>query len=230
MQISQALLKRYFPDDNRFIYWVCTKRYGWGFKDDFEVAEVRSQATYYVVKKMNEGFEFDDEAHINGYIINVIMNSYKSMLRDKNYNKNQMLQFENALTYGEGEQEYNKYRETAKAVSHEYDNLFDTLKDMIGKRFDPIMVDVFERAYINQETTPEIAKHYGWSPQAVRQRRERLLRFLKKKINEDGSIKKGWAAVQDVQPQDRSKPAPKITAPKNSVGEARTLLHSLQQL
>ena len=87
MKISQGILKKHFPSDNRFIHYVLRKN-GRVVRSDETILSVRHKALVQVIRAANKEKEFDDEAHITNYIMLAIDRAYCGVLRDSNLLKN----------------------------------------------------------------------------------------------------------------------------------------------
>ena len=187
MKLTERHIREFFPRDMRFTHYVA-KRYGYNFKDDFAVEKANSIAMERVIEMYNEGMEFDSKEHLYGYIMTAfkfsILNSFDKKAADKleYYNESQ-------LTYGEGDEEYNKFLATAVVDAVEYNNSIEKIIQIMKATFNPIEFKVFELKYKYDYTVEIIGREVELSPSRVSTIQRRIktkFNKIKQKIDEDG--------------------------------------------
>jgi RNA polymerase sigma factor (sigma-70 family) len=187
MKLTERHIREFFPRDMRFTHYVA-KRYGYNFKDGFAAEKANSIAMERVIEMYNEGMEFESKEHLYGYVITTfryaILNSFDKRAADKleYYNESQ-------LTYGDGDEEYNKFLHTAVVETEEYDNSVDKIIQIMKVTMNPIEFKVFELKYKYDYTVEIIGREVELSPSRVSTIQRRIktkFNKIKQKIDEDG--------------------------------------------
>lgn len=182
MQISQGVLVRHFPQDNRFIHYTLRKR-GRVVREDETILSVRHIALVQVMSAMNKGKEFDDEAHITNYIMMAIDRAYCNVLRDSNLLKNN-LPIRSYSDYTDDNQMSDATLYDGKMVSTDhYDNTIDHILDFVKRISTPIRYEYFTKRYIDGYSATEIAIMYGVTQQAISLQLLRVKEDIKKNID-----------------------------------------------
>ena len=187
MKLTERHIREFFPRDMRFTHYVA-KRYGYNFKDEFAVEKANAIAMERVIHMYNEGMEFDNKEHLYGYIMTAfkfsILNSFDKRAADKleYYNESQ-------LTYGDGDEEYNKFLATAVVSANEYSNSAEKIIQIMKATMNPIEFKVFELKYNYNYNAEIIAREVELSPSKVTTIQRRIknkFNIIKSKIDEDG--------------------------------------------
>jgi RNA polymerase sigma factor (sigma-70 family) len=187
MKLTERHIREFFPRDMRFTHYVA-KRYGYNFKDEFAVEKANAIAMERVIHMYNEGMEFDSKEHLYGYIITAfkfsILNSFDKRAADKLEYYN-----ESELTYGDGDEEYNKFLATAAVQPDEYSNSTEKIIQIMKATMNPIEFRVFELKYNYDYNTEAIARDLELSHSKVSTIQRRIkIKFnkIKQKLDEDG--------------------------------------------
>jgi len=171
----------------RFTHYVA-KKYGYNFKDEFAVEKANSIAMERVIEIYNDGMEFENKEHLYGYIMTSfkfsILTSFDKRAADKleYYNESQ-------LTYGEGDEEYNKFLATAVVEPEEYSNSAEKIIQLMKATMNPIEFKIFELKYNYNYTTPIIAREVELScakVSTIQRRIKNKFNKIKQKLDEDG--------------------------------------------
>jgi len=171
----------------RFTHYVA-KKYGYNFKDEFAVEKANSIAMERVIEMYNDGMEFENKEHLYGYIMTSfkfsILTSFDKRAADKleYYNESQ-------LTYGEGDEEYNKFLATAVVEPEEYSNSAEKIIQLMKATMNPIEFKIFELKYNYNYTTPIIAREVELScakVSTIQRRIKNKFNKIKQKLDEDG--------------------------------------------
>lgn len=182
MLISQGILKKHFPNDNRFIHYVLRKN-GRVVRNEETILSVRHNALVQIIQAINKEKEFDDEAHITNYIMLAIDRAYCGVLRDSNLLKNN-LPIRSYSDYTDDNQMNDTTLFDGKVIdtSH-YDNTIDHLLGFIQRISTPLRYDYFHKRHIEGYSVPEIANMYGVTQQAVSFQLSRVRDDIKKYIH-----------------------------------------------
>ncbi len=187
MKLTERHIREFFPRDMRFTHYVA-KKYGYNFKDEFAVEKANSIAMERVIEMYNDGMEFENKEHLYGYIMTSfkfsILTSFDKRAADKleYYNESQ-------LTYGEGDEEYNKFLATAVVEPEEYSNSAEKIIQLMKATMNPIEFKIFELKYNYNYTTPIIAREVELScakVSTIQRRIKNKFNKIKQKIDEDG--------------------------------------------
>tara|TARA_R110000796_G_scaffold45496_2_gene110016 strand:- start:641 stop:1393 length:753 start_codon:yes stop_codon:yes gene_type:complete len=187
MKLTERHIGEFFPRDMRFTHFVA-KRYGYKFKDDFAVEKANALAMERVIQMYNEGMEFDHKEHLYGYVMTAfkfsILNSFDKKAADKleYYNESQ-------LTYGDGDEEYNKFLSSATVEAEEYNNSVDKIIQIMKATMNPIEFKVFELKYNYNYSIPIIAREVELSCARINTIEKRIkskFNKIKEKLDEDG--------------------------------------------
>ena len=182
MKISQGILVRHFPEDNRFIHYTLRKR-GRVVREDETILSVRHTALMQVMKAYNKGKEFESDAHITNYIMTAIDKAYCGVLRDSNLLKNN-LPIRPYSDYTDDNQMNDTTLFDGKVIddSH-YDNSKEVLLKFIRDICTPLRYDYFYKRYIEGYSSTEIARQYGVTQQAVSFQLSKLKEDIKKHLD-----------------------------------------------
>jgi hypothetical protein len=187
MKLTERHIREFFPRDMRFTHYVA-KKYGYNFKDEFAVEKANSIAMERVIEIYNDGMEFENKEHLYGYIMTSfkfsILTSFDKRAADKleYYNESQ-------LTYGEGDEEYNKFLATAVVEPEEYSNSAEKIIQLMKATMNPIEFKIFELKYNYNYTTPIIAREVELScakVSTIQRRIKNKFNKIKQKLDEDG--------------------------------------------
>ena len=187
MKLTERHIREFFPRDMRFTHYVA-KKYGYNFKDEFAVEKANSIAMERVIEIYNDGKEFENKEHLYGYIMTSfkfsILTSFDKRAADKleYYNESQ-------LTYGEGDEEYNKFLATAVVEPEEYSNSAEKIIQLMKATMNPIEFKIFELKYNYNYTTPIIAREVELScakVSTIQRRIKNKFNKIKQKLDEDG--------------------------------------------
>ena len=187
MKLTERHIREFFPRDMRFTHYVA-KKYGYNFKDEFAVEKANSIAMERVIEMYNDGMEFENKEHLYGYIMTSfkfsILTSFDKRAADKleYYNESQ-------LTYGEGDEEYNKFLATAVVEPEEYSNSAEKIIQLMKATMNPIEFKIFELKYNYNYTTPIIAREVELScakVSTIQRRIKNKFNKIKQKLDEDG--------------------------------------------
>ena len=187
MRLTERHIREFFPRDMRFTHYVANK-YGYNFKDTCAVEKANFIAMERIIEMYNKGVEFDNKEHLYGYIMMTfkfcILNSFDKRAADKleYYNESQ-------LTYGDGDDEYNKFLAMATVEADEYNNSVDKIVQIMKATMNPVEFKVFELKYNYNYTTPIIAREVELScskVSTIQKRIKKKFNKIKKKLDEDG--------------------------------------------
>lgn len=182
MKISQGILKKHFPSDNRFIHYVLRKN-GRVVRSDETILSVRHKALVQVIRAANKEKEFDDEAHITNYIMLAIDRAYCGVLRDSNLLKNNLpIRSYSDYTDDNEMNDTTLYDGNIIDETH-YDNTIEHILGFIKNISTPLRYDYFHKRYIEGYNPTEIAKLYGVTQQAVSFQLSRVRDDIKKHIH-----------------------------------------------
>ena len=182
MRIEEKDFAQYFPKDNRFLHF-CARYYGLSFFNNDVVEAAYSHALNNVLRMYNRQQEFEDEKEKNGMIMSSfrfgILAAYdEQKRRDRLPTKN-----ESQLTYGSGDDEYNKFQATATSSDREYDNLYNVLSEFIETKLNPIEKIAIKEQVMDGESYHSVATRHDIGVNALRAGKARAIRKLKKYIN-----------------------------------------------
>ena len=187
MRLTERHIREFFPRDMRFTHYVA-KKYGYNFKDACAVEKANFIAMERIIEMYNKGVEFDNKEHLYGYIMMTfkfcILNSFDKRAADKleYYNESQ-------LTYGDGDDEYNKFLAMATVEADEYNNSVDKIVQIMKATMNPVEFKVFELKYNYNYTTPIIAREVELScarVTTIQKRIKKKFNKIKEKLDEDG--------------------------------------------
>jgi len=182
MKISQGVLVRHFPDDNRFIHYALRKR-GRVVREDETILSVRHIALTQVLRAINKEKEFESEAHITNYIMTAIDMAYCNVLRDSNLHKNN-LPIRPYSDYTDDNQVNDTTLFDGNMIDNTaYDNTKEVALKFIENLCTPIRYEYFYKKYIEGYSSTEIANEYGVTQQAVSFQLARLKKDLKNNIH-----------------------------------------------
>lgn len=153
MRITEKQIAKWFPRDRRFLHF-CAKYYGYSFQNDEVVEHANFYAIKYINKMYHEGREFDDEKHMTGMVMSAfrfaILNGYDSYARTRRLNDRPMTDYE----FEDG---FNSAMAKTKSNDKDYDNTIDLVKAII-KELPPVMSEIIDRHYLQQQSLREIAR------------------------------------------------------------------------
>jgi DNA-directed RNA polymerase specialized sigma24 family protein len=182
MQISQGILLRHFPSDNRFIHYTLRKK-GRVVREDETILSVRHIALVQVLKAVNKEKEFESEAHITNYIMTAIDMAYCNVLRDSNLLKNN-LPIRSYSDYTDDNQMNDTTLFDGDVVTEDYyDNTIDHILGFIESVSTPLRYEYFTKRYLEGYSATDIAEHYGVTQQAVSFQLSRVKEDIKKNIH-----------------------------------------------
>jgi RNA polymerase sigma factor (sigma-70 family) len=194
--ITQEILKRFLPKDNRYIIYVL-KRNRRNVYNDSQIEEIRFHTLDNLFKALQRGKQFDCEAHFVNYLSTVIDSAYKRMLQTQNALKNN-LPVDNftdlvpdSLPEGIGTDEYIHFIGGQSSYTPEYDNTNELIvetayKLCVDKRSgqpSELKRAYFEEIYIKGREMKEVADEYGVSHQSVQQKMKNLIEDIRKALN-----------------------------------------------
>ena len=185
MRITEDHIRELFPKDMRFTHYVA-KKFGFGFKSDYDVEKANYSALNGVLSLYNRGVEFKDKSHLDGAVIHVfkfsILNSFKKKKVDK-----LNLMFESQLFDSiEDRIGYNKYQQKAVDKSHQdYDNTADVLKDELLSLLTEFEAKVFLLLHDKDLTPVEISKKINVNYKEVEKARLRIKTKFKQIIKNE---------------------------------------------
>jgi RNA polymerase sigma factor (sigma-70 family) len=178
MKITEQDFAEYFPKDNRFLHF-CAKYYGMSFHNDEVVEEASFQALKNVMRMWKRDQEFDNEAEKTGMVMSCfrfgILNAYEQIRRRNKLD----IRPESDYTYGDGDDEYNKYLSSAVSRDREHDNLYELMIEFANTRLSRLERAVVLEHIIEQKTYTQIANEYETTVSALRLARERALNKLR---------------------------------------------------
>lgn len=195
-EVTQEMLKRFLPRDNRFIIYTL-KRNRRNIYSDHQVEEVRFHTLEYLFKALRKGKEFESEHHFVNYLSTVIDSAYKRMIQSQNALKNN-LPVDNfsdlvpeSLPEGIGTDEYIHFIGGQSSYTPEYDNTNELIievayKQCVDKRSgkpSELKRAYFEEIYIKGRDMKEVADEYGVSHQSVQQKMKSLIEDIRKALN-----------------------------------------------
>jgi len=181
MKITERDFKDYFPKNNRFLHF-CAKFYGYSFYSDEVVESAAHHALLNVMRMYNREQEFEDEKEKNGMIMSSfrfgILAAYDEFKRKERLpTKN-----ESQLTYGVGDDEYNKYLHSAVSSDKEYNNIYELLREFIDTNLTHPEALVIRDNILEGKTYSHISSLNDISVTALRSARERALNKLRKYV------------------------------------------------
>jgi len=136
MKITEKQMKEFFPSNMRFLHYVA-KRNGYTFYNDEAVRKANYHASVALTKIYNEGKEFDSIEHLYGYVMQsfkyAILSSYHVAKKDS-----LNIRTESELLYGDSDDEYNVYLNSAVANIREYDNTYEEVYERLSKELSPL--------------------------------------------------------------------------------------------
>jgi hypothetical protein len=183
MKITERDLRNWFPRDMRFLHF-CAKYYGYSFHNDEVVERANHLAVLNVMRLVNRDQEFEDEAHMTGIVMSsfryAILNSYTNSLSANE--KNLEVRNESEVTYGDGSEEYNKYRESAVSSDKEIDNLLDVVRDYAETKLPYLERRALLECVIGESTMKELATDTDTTVRQVHLAKQKAIRRVKKLI------------------------------------------------
>lgn len=178
MKITEQDFAEYFPKDNRFLHF-CAKYYGMSFHNDEVVEEASFQALKNVMRMWKRDQEFENEAEKTGMVMSCfrfgILNAYEQIRRRNKLD----IRPESDYTYGDGDDEYNKYLSSAVSRDREHDNLYELMIEFADTRLSRLERAVVLEHIIEQKTYTQVANEYETTVSALRLARERALNKLR---------------------------------------------------
>lgn len=187
MRITEKQLEEFFPRDMRFTHYVA-RRYGYNFQNDAAVERANSLALEQVLKIYNEGREFDSNEHLYGFVMMTFRYAILSSFSVRKGNDRLKIYTESQLTTGEGNEEYNVYRETAVAEDESFDDSVDSTIKLLKKVLTPLEFNIFDMR-IRDYSKKQIEQDTGLNWHAVEKKIKSIqnkYNQLKEKIDEDG--------------------------------------------
>ena len=183
MKITERDLRNWFPRDMRFLHF-CAKYYGYSFHNDEVVERANHLAALNVMRLVNRDEEFEDEAHMTGIVMSsfryAILNSYTNSLSANE--KNLEVRNESEVTYGAGDDEYNKYQESAVSSDKEIDNLIDVVRDYAETKLPYLERRALMECVIGESTMKELAEDTDTTVRQVHLAKQKAIRRVKKLI------------------------------------------------
>jgi len=183
MKITERDLRNWFPADRRFLHF-CAKYYGYSFRNDEVVERASHLAVLNVMRLVNRDEEFENEAHMTGIVMSsfryAILNSYSNSLSANE--KNLEVRNESEVTYGDGSEEYNKYRESAVSSDKEIDNLLDVVRDYADTKLPYLERRALLECVIGESTMKELATDTDTTVRQVHLAKQKAIRRVKKLI------------------------------------------------
>lgn len=178
MRLTEKDFKEYFPKDNRFLHY-CAKHYGLSFHNDEVVEEASYRALENVMRMYNRNQEFENEAEKTGLVMSSfrygILSAYDTIKRRRRLD----CRTESEVTYGDSDDEYNKYQESAVSNDKEYDNLNNLLLEFIDSKLTPAERIIIKENIIGNNTYSMISSNHGITVNALRAAKERAIRKLR---------------------------------------------------
>lgn len=180
MKLTEKDIIPFFPDDNRFIYFVARK-HGFFFKNDDDVETVRFLALQNTTRMVSKEQEYESEAHLNSLIEYSVKNSILTMLTMGRALKRSMDVRVESEFFIEGNEESHPSpleRSTEDVYSIERRELIREIIDVVVTHETPKSRRIFE-LFIEGFNDKEIAVKVGMSQQGVQQRRKNTFKRLK---------------------------------------------------
>ena len=182
MKLTEKDFAEYFPRDNRFLHF-CAKYYGMSFHNDEVVEEASFQALKNVMRMYKREQEFENEAEKTGIVMSCfrfgILNAYSQMDRRNRLD----CRSESEITYGDGDDEYNKYLAHAVSNDKPYDNLNTHILQFVEEHLSRAEQLVIKENILGDKTYKMIANEHEISISALRLARERALNKLRKYVS-----------------------------------------------
>ena len=188
MKITERQIRDFFPPNMRFLHYVA-KRYGYTFHNDEAVRKANFYASVAITKIYNEGKEFDSNEHLYGYVMNAIryaiLSSYHVAKKDS-----LNVRTESELLYGDSDDEYNVYLNSARATDLSYDNTVKELYEELSKVLSPLDRQVLHLKFKEDFRNAETMGHLDISDNELRSslgRIQRRYKKIKKQLEEEGN-------------------------------------------
>jgi len=187
MKIEEKDFENYFPRNMRFLHY-CAKYYGMSFYNDEVVYMANAEAFDNVMKMHRDQRVFETEAEKIGIVMSAfrfgILNAYT-----KKRNQDRLdVRNESQLTYGDGDEEYNKYLASATHSDKEYDNLMDKIIKFIDNDLTHPERLVVRGNILEGKTYANISNNNDISESGLRNARERALNKLRRYVKGVTSI------------------------------------------
>ena len=222
MKLTLKDLQRFLSDDT--FYHFVARKHGCFIKNEDDLSEVRCKAILGVMRRYNDGYEFDDEKHLYSSVELTIWNAIRTMLKGHSLNKNNLpIDSECTLMRGDGEDSWSIYELNAVSDTKEYDNTMEWLLTAAEKHLDPIQMHIVERT-MQGFTPPEIADEFEWSAQNVHTRLKTIVKILKK--IKDAEKREIQPTVPGVRKNIKREPVREYTASHSRRSAASDFLNS----
>lgn len=208
MQITEEYLKKFFTKDNRFIHFSIRKA-GYHFQNDDDVEETRFIAITNIMKAVNRKKEFANEPHIVGYTMTLIQHAFLNMLKRKTALKRSLdIKNEAQLTYGDGDDAYNKYLANATtgdgSDNDEFNHINLIAKSILSEEeYDMLMM----HGYYGQTYTAIHKKYPHRSLESTRAKVARIKKIIQKNVRKESEIvdiKSSEGVVSEIHEPNRS--------------------------
>ncbi len=188
MKITEKQMREFFPANMRFLHFVA-KKYGYSFYNDEAVRKANYFASIAITKIYNKGMEFESNEHLYGYVMNAmryaILSSYHVAKKDS-----LEVRTESELVYGDSDDEYNVYLNSAKSNDISYDNTVEEIYQRLSNRLSPLDRHILHLKFKEDFRNAEIAGHLDVSDLEVRKSIKRIqTRYnrVKKELEKEGN-------------------------------------------
>lgn len=220
MILTEKKMKAFFPDDNRFLYFVAKKN-GLFFLSDDDVETARYFAIKNVMRMFSSKFEFEDETHMNALMERNFKHAIFSMM-SHNEAKKRSMDIRTESEFAIEGKDTTPVLERKGGFEDPYkDETFNHLMHKIYTTQPKEVIIIFDM-YLQGYTNVEVARVLDISPEAVRQRREKVIKKIRKSYEVDK--KHCDRDVQEIQPRVRNRPARTYTAKQSDYTEAMSYL------
>lgn len=185
MKISQELLKKFFPRDNRFIYYVMKRNKRVVYSDEW-IDSIRYYALVTVMNAVNKDKEFDSIEHIHNWVMTAIDCGYRNTV--KHYNaptRNMVRVFSEYGSRGDsysgsGELSFESIFENSLSHNQQYDDTVEVIYKELNRMSTPHRMQYFEEHIVEGKTPSQIARDRGVSTSAVSEQVRRLRKDCEK--------------------------------------------------
>ncbi len=188
MKITERQMREFFPANMRFLHFVA-KKYGYSFYNDEAVRRANYFASIAITKIYNKGMEFESSEHLYGYVMNAIryaiLSSYHVAKKDS-----LDVRTESELLYGDSDDEYNVYLNSARATDLSYDNTVKELYTELSKRLSPLDRQILHLKFKEDFRNAEVMGHLEITDTQLRKSLKRIqTRYnrIKKELEQEGN-------------------------------------------
>lgn len=184
MTLTENMMGKFFPDDNRFLHFVARK-HGMFFLNQDDVETARHIAIINVMKIVSCELEFENKAHLNSVVEKNFKHAIYAMISFNSAKKRSIdIQSESefiAVTNGESSSALERHGELDDPYKNE---LMDDFKVYVRDNMDAVYLKALN-LHLDGYNNVESSKILGISPEAFRQRIQKIKKHLKKHYEAD---------------------------------------------